>query len=98
MNLPRHRRSEGEKGQESHSPPLEMPPRIKIITTKPYYVFSVSVLLSIFAYNSIRVQKTNINIDDQVAWALSNQIVAIQFKRIGTVFMTKQKSPKQILQ
>ena len=29
-----------------------------------------------------RVQQTNINIDDQVTWALSNQIFAIQFKWI----------------
>ena len=55
--------------------------------------FSVSLPLSIFAYNSIRVQQTNINIDHQVAWALSSQIFAIQFKCIGTAFMTKQKSP-----
>ena len=27
-----------------------------------------------------RVQQTNINIDDQVAWAPANQIFAIQFK------------------
>ena len=33
-------------------------------------------------YKSIRVQQTNINIDDQVAWAPLNQIFAIQFECI----------------
>ena len=36
--------------------------------------------LHICLYNSIRVQQTNINIDDQVAWAPLNQIFAIQFE------------------
>ena len=44
-------------------------------------LFSLSVTLSIFAYNGIRVQQTNIN-DQVVAWAPSNQIFAIQFKCI----------------
>ena len=44
--------------------------------------FSVSI--SIFAYNSIRVQQTNIN--DQVGGlASSNQIFAIQFKCITRI-------------
>ena len=30
----------------------------------------------------MRLQQTNINIDDQVTWAPSNQIFAIQFKGI----------------
>ena len=60
--------------------------------------FSVWGSLSIFAHNSIRVQQTNINFGDQVASATSNQIFAIQFECIETVFMTKQKSPKQILE
>ena len=38
-------------------------------------------LLACLVYNSIiRVQQTNINIDDQVAWDPSNQNFAIQFK------------------
>ena len=66
-----------------------MPPMIKIITIKPY-VFSASASLSIFAYNSMCVQQAKININYQVVWAPSNQIFGIQFKCIGTVFMTKQ--------
>ena len=69
MNLPRHKRSQG-RGQ-ARLPPIEMPPIIKIITTK-FYVYSVLVSFSIFAYNSIRIQQTNINIDDQMARATSN--------------------------
>ena len=65
-------------GQEA-SPPIEMPPLTNIITTKTY-VFSVS--FSIFAYNNIRVQQTNINFHNQVAWVPSNQILAIQCKCI----------------
>ena len=42
-----------------------------------------SVYFSIFAYNSIRAQQTNKNIDDLVAWAPSNQNFAIQSKRIN---------------
>ena len=77
MNLPRHRRSQGGK-----SPlPIEMSPMIKIVTTKRY-AFLVSVSFSIFAYNSKRVQQTNINIDDQVTWTPSNQTFDIQFKSI----------------
>ena len=46
--------------------------------------FSVSAFLSIFAYNSIRVQQTNIN--DQVGGlGLSNQIFTIQFKCITRI-------------
>ena len=79
MNLPRHTRSQG--GWAKPFPPIEMASMIKIITTK-LYVFSVSVSLCIFAYNSIRVQQTNIN--NQVGGLRpSNQNFAIQFK--GTV-------------
>ena len=53
--------------------------------------FSVSVSLSIFAYNSIRVQQTNIN--DQKAWGLLNQIFAIQFECI-TCIHDKTKIPQ----
>ena len=42
-----------------------------------------SVSSTIFAYNSIRVQQSNIN--DQVALAPSNQIFAIQFKCITRI-------------
>ena len=56
-----------------------MLPMIKIITTK-LNVYLVS--FRIFAYNSIRVQQTNINIDDQVAQAPSNQTYANQLKCI----------------
>ena len=46
--------------------------------------FSVSVSLSIFTYNSISVQQTNIN--DQVGGLdPSNQIFAIQFKCITRI-------------
>ena len=56
----------------------------KIITTKRY-VFSVLVSLSIFAYNSIRLQQTNIN--DQVGGlGPPNQIFAIQFKCITRIY------------
>ena len=54
-----------------------MPPIIKTITTKPN-VSAVSS--SIFAYYSIRVQQTDIDIGDQLARAPSNQIFANQFK------------------
>ena len=56
-----------------------MPPMIKIIVTNPY-VFLLS--LAFPGYNTLRVEQTNINIDNQVAWAPSNQIFAIQFKCI----------------
>ena len=79
MNLPQYRRSQKEN-QETH-PRIEMPSMIKILTTKPN-AFSISVSFSIFAYNSILVQQTNINIGDQVAWAPSSQILASQFKYI----------------
>ena len=46
--------------------------------------FSVSISLSIFVYNSIRVQQNNIN-DHWVAWAPSNHILAIQFKCISRI-------------
>ena len=74
MNLlPRHRCSQ--KG--GHKPallPIKMPPMIKLITTKPY------VFLVLLAFP--RIQQTNINTDDQVAWPPSNQTFAIQFKCI----------------
>ena len=57
--------------------------------------FSVSV--SFFAYNSIRVQQTNININDQVAGGSSNQIFAIQSKAITRIHDTK-KFPKTNIQ
>ena len=75
MNLPHHRRSQGETKRPA--PQIEMPPMIKIIATKPNIS---SVSFSIFAYISIRVQQTNINLDDQVARPTSNQIFANQFK------------------
>ena len=51
MNLPRHRRSQ--RGGKRPAPPrIEMPPMIKIITTKRYF-FSVS--FSIFAYTAVYV-------------------------------------------
>ena len=81
MNLPRHRRSQGGQNRPL---PIEMPPMTKIISTKRN-VFSISVSLSIFAYNSIRVQQTNININNQVAWARSNQNFAIQFKCVTRI-------------
>ena len=60
-----------------------MPPMIKIITTKRYVFFSFS-FLNIFAYNSIRVQQTNIN--DQVGGlGPLNQIFAIQFKCVTRI-------------
>ena len=42
--------------------------------------FQFQFLLAFSRTNSIRVQQTNINIDDQVARAPFNQIFAIQFK------------------
>ena len=48
-------------GGGDRSSSIEMPPIIKIITAKRYVFFSISVSLSILAYNSIRVQQTNIN-------------------------------------
>ena len=54
---------------------------IKIITTN-FNVSSVSISFSIFAYSSIHVQQTDINIDDQVARAPANQTFANQFKYI----------------
>ena len=74
MNLlPRHRRGQGGKAKRPAPLPIEMLTMMKIITTKPY-VFSVH--FSIFAYttNSIRVQQRNINIDDQMAWALQIKV------------------------
>ena len=63
MKLPRHKRSqEGGGGQKP--PPIEMPPMIKIITTKPNVI---SVSFCIFPYNNIHLQQTISNIDDQVA-------------------------------
>ena len=47
-------------GGKTDHPPIEMPLMIKIITTKVTF-FSVSVSLSMFASNSMRVQQTNIN-------------------------------------
>ena len=71
------------RGGAKPSTSIEMPPTLKIITTKRYF-FSVSVSSSIFAYNSIHVQQTNIN--NQVGGlGPSNQIFAVQFKCITRI-------------
>ena len=72
MNLSRHRRSRREAPKAV--PPIEMSPMIKTEPTK-HNVFSVSVSFSIFVFNSICVQVTNINVDNQMTRAPSNQIL-----------------------
>ena len=67
------------KGGPRSPTQIEMPQMIKIITTKPN-VSSLSVSVSIFAYNSFHVQQNNIIIDNQLARASSNQTFANQFK------------------
>ena len=68
------------KGEQVARPPIETPPMIKIISTKPYVFFSFLKHFCVQQY--IRLKQTNINIDDQVAWAPSNQNLTIQFKCI----------------
>ena len=80
MNLlPRHRRSQGGGGKK----PAPFQLKCHQHRNDNNKALCFFIFLEHFrVYNSIRIQQTNINIDDQMAWAPAKQIFAIQFKCI----------------